>query len=276
MIRVDLHSHTKASHGRDSVADMALAAAERGLAVFGFSEHSPRPLGYDYPSEYREHLNAAFPTYLAEVRALRQGTAPGGISVRLGLEMDWLEAEPSFMTRVVQAEDYDYVIGGVHFLGTWGFDAAKEDWDTLTDAGCHANYAAYFATLAAMGRSGLVQIAAHPDIIKLFSVNRFRAWLEADAHLDQVRDALVALRDNGVAMEISSAGLRKPCHEIYPGPRIMRLAADLGLAITFGSDAHSTEQVAQAFDQLAAYAHSFGYTHSRVFTKGESRPFPFV
>ena len=48
-------------------------AAERGLAVFGFSEHSPRPLGYDYPSEYREHLSAAFPGYLRAVRALRQG-----------------------------------------------------------------------------------------------------------------------------------------------------------------------------------------------------------
>lgn len=273
MIRVDLHSHTLASHARDSVADMARAATAQGLHIFGFSEHSPRPLGYDYPSEYRERLNAAFPDYLREVRALRD--VEDGLRVRLGLEMDWLEAEKAFMTKVAGAEDYDYVIGGVHFLGTWGFDAAQADWDALDDATCHAHYTAYFTTLAALGRSGLVQIAAHPDIIKIFSVDRFRAWLQGDA-LDLVRDALVSLRDNGVAMEISSAGLRKPCREIYPGPDIMRLAADLGLAITFGSDAHSTDQVAYAFDELAAYAHRHGYSESQVFTRREGRPLSFI
>ncbi|MDE7065343.1 MAG: histidinol-phosphatase, partial [Desulfovibrionaceae bacterium] len=73
----------------------------------------------------------------------------------------------------------------------------------------------------------------------------------------------------GMAMEISSAGLRKACREIYPGPVIMGLAADLGVPVTFGSDAHNVDDVAYGFDQLAAYARSFGYDKSVWFRKGE-------
>ena len=76
-------------------------------------------------------------------------------------------------------------------------------------------------------------------------------------------------------MEISSAGLRKPCKEIYPGPVIMQLAAELELSITFGSDAHCTQTPAYAFAELARYAASFGFTHSLWFEQRRPRPEPF-
>ena len=93
MIRVDLHTHTNHSHARDSVRQMFDAGQARGLVVQGFSEHSPRPAGYDYPSEYRDHLAATFNDYLAEVSALKEEQAPRGVTVLLGLEVDWLENE---------------------------------------------------------------------------------------------------------------------------------------------------------------------------------------
>ncbi|TAM55718.1 MAG: DNA polymerase/3'-5' exonuclease PolX [Paraburkholderia sp.] len=41
-LRGDLHAHTSASDGRDSVLDMALAARERGLSYLAITDHSPR------------------------------------------------------------------------------------------------------------------------------------------------------------------------------------------------------------------------------------------
>lgn len=76
-------------------------------------------------------------------------------------------------------------------------------------------------------------------------------------------------------MEISSAGLRKPCNEIYPHPAIMKLAADLGVKISFGSDAHCTNTPAYAFDQLEAYARSYGYTSSVIFENRKPREIAF-
>ncbi len=271
MISTDLHLHTSHSHGRDTVAAMYAAARERHLAVIGFSEHSPRPEGYDYPCEYRDKLRAGFPVYAEEVRALRSSASP---EVLFGMEMDWIGAEQDFVRQAVRAWPFDYLIGSVHFLGAWGFDATSRDWDKLEDEARQACYRDYFTALKSMAASGLFQIAAHPDLIKIFSIGTFRAWLRGDA-LDLVRDALVAVRDAGMGMEVSSAGLRKPCAEIYPGPVIMRLAADLGVPITFASDAHATDQVAFGFDQLAAYAASFGYRHSLVFCRGERREVPF-
>ena len=76
-------------------------------------------------------------------------------------------------------------------------------------------------------------------------------------------------------MEISSAGIRKLCHEIYPCESIMSIASSLELPISFGSDAHSTMSVAFSFDKLEEHARKFGYTESAYFKnrKMHSRPF---
>ena len=55
----------------------------------------------------------------------------------------------------------------------------------------------------------------------------------------------------------------------------MGLAAEIGVAISFGSDAHCVNTPAYAFDQLEAYAASFGYTESRYFVGREARALPF-
>ena len=277
MIRVDLHTHTSCSHGKNTVREMFAAGRAKGLTIQGFSEHSPRPEGYDYPVEYRARLAALYPDYAREVRALaaEQASRPGGSLVLLGLELDWLEDEPAFMAEVARSRPYDYIIGGIHFLGRWGFDWSADEWADLTDDERADLYARYYRTMTRMAESGLFRIVAHPDLIKIFSVDSFSAWLKRPGSLDLVAEALTAARDAGMAMEISSAGLRKPCREIYPGPTILRLAADLRVPVTFASDAHSTADVAASFDILARYAADAGYAESLVFQGDDIRRLPF-
>lgn len=272
MIRADLHTHTKASHGENSVAEMFAAARERGLAFLGFSEHSPRPPEYSYPTEYREHLKASFSTYIHEVQALQASSLSP--SVLLGMELDWFPSERTFMEAAIAAYPFDYLIGGIHFLGSWGFDFTQDDWKVSPEQ-CAVRYENYFLTLRDMAQSGLVNIAAHPDIIKLFTIDIFRKWVVRPESLSLIADALIAIRDNGMAMEVSSAGLRKPCREIYPGPEIMKLASDLKVPISFGSDAHCRNTPAYGFEQLASYASSYGYTRSLLFESGKKREIIF-
>lgn len=262
MIVSDTHSHTLYSHAADTVAHMAEAAANAGLKVFGFSEHSPRPLGCDYPVEYRERLAAGFPSYLAEVKALRE--TPGPVQYLLGLEADWIDGEKDFITDMLQKEEYDYCLGSVHFLGRWPVDAGAEYWDDLTEDERGAKYVHYFTSLKAMAESGLMNIAAHPDIVKIYTVDSFRKWL-VGSNVDFAEAALLAMRDSGMSMEISAAGLRKPCKEIYPGPVLMRLAASMGLPVSFASDAHATGHVGWKFTELAEYASAYGYRTGRYF-----------
>ena len=249
MIVADVHNHTNASHGKASVGEMYAAAKDRGLAVYGFSEHSPRPEAYSYPVEYREHLRQNFVRYASEVMQLR--ALSGSPKVLLGMELDWFPSERPFMEAAVAAYPFDYIIGGIHFLGSWGFDFTQDDWK-ISPQQCYTRYENYFRTLADMARSGLVDIAAHPDIIKLYSVDVFHQWLAMPESLALISEALTAIRDNGLVMEISSAGLRKPCNEIYPHPAIMRLASDLGVKISFGSDAHCPNTPAYAYSSTTS------------------------
>ena len=69
MITVDLHTHTKYSHGANTPAEMYASALDKGLTLLGFSEHSPRPQGFDYQHEYRERLSRHLPDYAREVLA---------------------------------------------------------------------------------------------------------------------------------------------------------------------------------------------------------------
>ena len=274
MITIDLHTHTSHSHGLATVEEMFAAGRKRGIIIHGFSEHSPRPEGYNYPKDYREKLTEGFPRYVEKVRALAEEHAPES-TVLLGLEMDWLPGQEPFTDATIKRYDYDYIIGGIHFLGTWGFDFTPDDWKGLAPEQLADIYSRYFASLRSMAASGMFNIAAHPDIIKIFSVEAFHKWLELDNSKQIVRDALQTLRTAGMAMEVSSAGLRKPCKEIYPCPTIMRMAAELRLPITFGSDAHCVNTIGWGFDELESYARSFGYTHSVWFRKGQRFERPF-
>ena len=273
MIKIDLHNHTNHSHGQSSVEEMYQAGKDKELEIMGFSEHSPRPLAYSYPTEYREHLAATFEQYIQSVCALKSRS--GGPKVLLGLEMDYFPTEEAFIRQTISQYPYDYVIGGLHFLGAWGFDHSKEDWQRLSDDEKCACYVDYYQTLTRLAQSGLMQIAAHPDLIKLFSVELFREWTQEAEAKRLIRQAIAAIKENNMAMEISSAGLRKPCKEIYPGPAVMEIACEIKVPITFASDAHHFGHVAHAFDKLAAYARDYGYTESVYFQDNTWRQMSF-
>ncbi len=274
-ISADIHAHTRHSHGQASTEEMFHAALGKGLKYFGFSEHSPRPEGYVYPRDYQEQLAAGFPDYVAEVGSMAERGRPLGMEVLLGLELDYIPGQEEYAASLCAAYPFDYVIGGLHFQGYWGFDFTADDWERLSLDACFSAYARYYDDLAAMCRTGLFQVAAHPDLIKLFTVSSFHAWLKTADAQAQVRTALAALKENNMVMEISSAGLRKPCHEIYPCPEIMEMARDLALPISFGSDAHCANTPAHAFDVLARYAASFGYTEHTIFVKRVARTLKF-
>lgn len=274
-ITIDLHSHTLYSHAKDTPKDMAAAAFARGLDVFGFTEHSPRPAGYEYPEDYQAKLAASFPACVAEVLAEKE-RYKGRMDVLFGLEMDYMPDEEAFIRESLAAYPYEYVIGSVHFQGLWGFDFTAADWEGLSDASCGDIFVRYYHDQKRMAETGLFQIAGHPDLIKLFRKQTFHEWVETPDAREHVRAFLAALKQNGMAMEVSSAAIRKGLGEPYPCSTIMRMAREVGVPVSFGSDTHAVADVAFALDGLAAYAHSFGYTEHAFFRGGTMRSRKFV
>lgn len=168
---------------------------------------------------------------------------------------------------------FDYVIGSIHHLDGRLSIGNPAAWP-CSESEADARFRRYYALMTDMVCSGLAHIASHPDFIKLNCHAQFRRWITQPRNLACVRPALLAMKRRGVAMEVSSAGLRRPFAEAYPGPEIMALAADVGVEICFGSDAHAAAEVAGNFPELAAYARGFGHTRSVVFIRGDRHILP--
>ena len=70
-----------------------------------------------------------------------------------------------------------------------------------------------------------------------------------------------------IIAKMNTAGLRKDCREIYPSPRIVQMAARLGVPITFASDAHAPNEVGMNFAEAIQLTRGVGYTHCLRFVK---------
>ena len=71
----------------------------------------------------------------------------------------------------------------------------------------------YFTWLGEMARTGLYDILAHPDLVKHWG--RQRPMPEGDLRR-YYELAMDGIAESGIAIEVSTAGLRKPVGELYP------------------------------------------------------------
>jgi len=265
----DYHMHTpRCNHAIGTVADYANAAVQLGLKEIGMSDHSPMP--GDFDKDWRMN-DSELPDYLAEVRAVRDQFA-SRLTLRLGLEADYHPGTEAYVQNMIDASDWDYVIGSVHYIGDWGFDnpdtvAIWDKWN-IEDA-----YCAYFELVARSAETNMFDIIGHPDLIKKFG---HRPPVGSTRVSQAERAMLEAVKISGAALEISSAGLRKPVGEVYPHGRIVALASEMGIPFAFGSDAHAPGEVGHAMDTCLAMLKACGVNEIASFDKRQRTMLPIM
>jgi len=182
------------------------------------------------------------------------------IEVLFGYEVDYL---PGHMDKRILNADVDYLIGSVHFINEWGFDNPEfigqykhEDIDVI--------WQKYFELIEQMAKTKLFDIVGHIDLIKVFKYMPKRNITEI------AMPALKAIKETDMVLEINVAGYRKPCAEPYPSPSLLKVAFELGIPITFSSDAHKPEQVGLFRKEVEQLAKSIGYRECALF-RGRER-----
>ena len=110
-----------------------------------------------------------------------------------------------------------------------------------------------------MAASGLVDCMAHLDLVKIFG---FRPTNDFGELLDAV---LSEIKDANLAMELSTAGWRKPVGELYPSDEIIQRAIARGIPFTTASDGHSRVQEGENFKRLAAKMEELGIREVAIF-----------
>jgi histidinol-phosphatase (PHP family) len=254
---IDCHIHTaRCGHGSGSVGECAEQALSLGLVSIAVTEHLALPDDLD-PLRRLSMPPDSMDDYLAEVQAVRD--AYPQLEIVTGLEVDYLPGREEQTAAAIgdarrRAGGPTLILGSVHFLGDWAFDDphCMDEWDHHDVAQAWIDY---FDVWTSAVRSGMFDVMAHPDLIKKFG---HRPLLEP---VDLYTDAARAAADSGVVIEVSSAGLRKPVGELYPGPALLSSFHAAGVPATVGSDAHQPAEVGYRIDAAYDALSAVGYQH---------------
>jgi histidinol-phosphatase (PHP family) len=239
------------------------AAEERGIAELGCSEHVYRfaqalevwqhPL---WRASARDDIDA----YLAFVRE--------ETDLRAGIEADFVPGREDRMATLLEARDWDYVVGSVHFLGDDAVDHPGYDvWDHRS-ARPDEIWRRYFQTLGEAARTGMFDILAHPDLVKVWGGRRPQPEGDLRRFYDLAMDGIAETR---IAIEVSTAGLRKPTGELYPAPAFLEMCLDAGCPVALSSDAHTPEDVGRDYDVALEYLDRLGVRQLAVFERRRRR-----
>ena len=260
---VDYHMHLRAhdssiDHSPEAVERFVRVAHARGVDEIGFSEHVyyfRQTNGIWHEPYQAERCVYDLDVYCdAIVEAKR-----AGLPVKLGLEVDWIPERAERLAEILAPYPWDYLLGSIHFLDGLALDSEPS---LVREVGVERASARYFDELAALARSGLVDVLAHPDLVKFFGHLAEWDW-----------GALVASLGD-VGLEVSTAGRYKPHGRLYPELGLLEQARAAGVPITLASDAHAPDDVGRDFGLALEHARAAGYETVAVFESRRRRTEP--
>src|SRR6195256_1818838 len=161
----------------------------------------------------------------------------------------------------------DFVLGSVHFLERPDqmFDSVPAGAEQFVGRDIDEIYADYFRRIREIAATGLVDCLSHLDLIKIHG-HRPNSPIG-----DLVSETLDFIAGRGLAIELSTAGWRKPVNELYPSDEIIRLALEKGIRFTTASDAHSHVQLGENYDRLAEKMQQLGIESVCIFEKHKAQ-----
>jgi histidinol-phosphatase (PHP family) len=207
------------------------SARRSGLRDIAFTDHDRYHAGIDFD----------------EINRLRERNPD--LRIRAGIELDNDPIHSLAGRKWIEKnwDKLDFVLGSVHFL-----ERADQMFDSVPDGAAQFErrnidemYADYFRRLRELVGTGLVDSLAHLDLIKIHGHRPI-----ADIGT-LINETLEVIRARNLAIELSTAGWRKPVNELYPSDSIIELAMDKGIPFTTASDAHSHVQLGENFARLA-------------------------
>ena len=232
-------------------------ASERGIAELGVSEHIHRfaqALDVWRHPFWRAGARDDLDAYCAFVREQTD--------LRLGIEADYIADREDRMASLLDAREWDYVVGSVHFLGDQAVDMRDSEWDIWRSSSPEMVWRRYFETLGEAARTGMFDILAHPDLVKVWGSSA----PVPDGDLRRFYElALPGIAESDVAIEVSTAGLHKPVGEIYPARAFLELCLEAGRPVALSSDAHVPEDLGRDYEQAIDWLRELGVTELAVF-----------
>ncbi len=254
----NLHTHTCYADGKDRPEQMIAQALQKGFDSLGFSEHSF--LKYSsYPNQLTPEKAEL---YKKEVRALAK-KYQGKIDIFCGLEFDFYSEDDT--------DDYDYLIGSVHYLscptGIFTFDhglgETREYIDRHFGGSGLAFSKKYFETVARLPERRDFDIIGHFDLVS--KNNDAGGFFDASTreYLDYGFEAIHALQGKIPFFEVNTGAIARGYKtQPYPAMPFLREFLSCGFGAVITSDCHSKDHLDCGFDMTREMLAEAGF-HSR-------------
>lgn len=254
----DYHMHPQGHrvqrYTQELLQPWADSARRLGLKDIAFTDHDRYHAGIDFD----------------EINRLRERNPD--LRVRAGIELDNDPVHSQAGRKWVEKnwDKLDFVLGSVHFLerDDQMFDNVPDGAAQFEGRNIDEMYADYFRRLREIIATGLVDSLAHLDLIKIHG-HRPAADIGT-----LVNKTLEFIHSRNLAIELSTAGWRKPVNELYPSDSIIELAMEKGIPFTTASDAHSHVQLGENFANLANKMAEIGIRRVCIFEKHKRAEVP--
>ena len=259
----DLDASAEEHFSAANVERYRTVAEEHEIAELGCAEHVYRfaqALEVWRHPLWRQYAHDDLDAYVCFVREQTD--------LKLGIEADFIVGSEDRMATLLQARDWDFVVGSVHFVGEHAIDHdGFEIWDHRSQRPDKL-WQRYFETLGEAARSGLFDILAHPDLVKYWGSTRRQPEGDLRRFYELAMDGIA---ESQIAIELSTAGLHKPAGELYPAPAFLEMCIDAGCPVALSSDAHVPQHVGRDYESALKLLERLGVGELAVFEHRERR-----
>ena len=246
----DYHIHSSVSpDSKESYEGIFKAAEERGLSEIMITEHyeffprdyHSRFFGEGYMEDYEKRFREAVAKYR------------GSLRIGFGIEFGQSNEDPEKAEKILEAFDFDYVIGSCHKIDN--IDLSQYDYKIIDK---EALLDRYLKELYRIAEAGLYDCLGHLDLPKRYA-KRQGLELAISPEDERLERILRCVIRQGKGIEINTSGMRQGLSECLPSPGILKKYAALGgRIVTVGSDAHRAVDVAADLETAKSYMRTAG------------------
>jgi histidinol-phosphatase (PHP family) len=269
---VDYHIHTQHSvDASGTIAEYCAQAVKIGLSEICFTNHCELdPERNDsfirFNGEREPFTRKGLRKLQSEVFDARDRYKRYGLVVKFGIEVGYYEGIEQNLKAIINGIDLDFIIGAIHCLDHICIDSSRECGQYFNHYSARQLVENYYTAVASLIQSGIFDSLAHIDVYKKYGLDHYGAEI-TDVPPDLMTKILRMIKDNHIALEINTAGMRF-MDEFYPAPMLMKKAHAQGIKlITVGSDSHKPEDLGKDLELATQYLKSYGFDTVQVFNK---------
>ena len=233
-MKANYHTHTqRCGHAEGTDEQYVRAALEQKFDVLGFSDHVPWPYKTSFTNPGVRMLLSQIDEYLTAVRRLKEKYADQ-MEILAGFECEYFPQYMGWLADMAQEKQLDYLILGNHYDQT---DETGMYFGLCTTA---AQLRSYVNSTVKGIESGLFAYLAHPDQF----LRRYQPF--DDNCRAAARDLAQACAQYHLPMEynVHDRYLAPMTNRVsYPHPEFFEIAAQAGVQMIIGLDAHEPQEL---------------------------------